>query len=92
MLRLLIVSLLISVTIAVADERDSPKLAASDGWGGETIQLPPGFARDMKLKRLEHIRFAPGMMKAESESFFCYLETTAHNPRRLSEKAGRITR
>src|SRR5258707_7647915 len=72
MLRMLAVSLLISGTLLVADEPSSAKLAAPEGWGGETIELPPGFAPDMKLKGSEHIRFAPGMMKPESGSFFCY--------------------
>lgn len=47
-------------------------LAAPVGWGGETIKLPPGFAADMKLRGVEHIRFAPGMMQAKSSTFFCY--------------------
>jgi len=72
MLRIFAVSLLMSGTLLVADEPSSFKLAAPKGWGGETIELPPGFAPDMKLKGSEHIRFAPGMMKPESESFFCY--------------------
>lgn len=72
MLRLFAVSLLMSGMLLVADERKSAKLAAPAGWGGETIALPPGFAPDMKLKGSEHIRFAPGMMKPQSDSFFCY--------------------
>jgi hypothetical protein len=71
-LRQFAVSLLISGTLLAADEPVSPKLAAPEGWGGETIKLPPGFAPDMKLKGTEHIRFAPGMMKPESGTFFCY--------------------
>ena len=47
-------------------------LKAPAGWGGETISLPPGFARDMSLKGVEHIRFAPGMMDADSATFFSY--------------------
>ena len=72
MLRIFAVSLLISGTLLFADESGSAKLAAPTGWGGETIQLPPGFAPDMKLKGSEHIRFAPGMMRPASDSFFCY--------------------
>jgi len=72
MLRSLAVSLLMSGSLLFAEESGSFKLAAPDGWGGETIQLPPGFAPDMKLKGSEHIRFAPGMMKPESDSFFSY--------------------
>ena len=72
MLRLFAVSLLMTATLLVADEKDSVKLAAPEGWSGETISLPPGFAPDMKLKGAEHIRFAPGMMKPASDSFFSY--------------------
>lgn len=72
MLRIFAVSLLMSGTLSFADEPGSFKLAAPAGWGGETIKLPPGFAPDMKLKGSEHIRFAPGMMKPESNSFFSY--------------------
>ena len=72
MLRLFAVSLLMSGTLLVAAEPGSPKLSAPIGWGGETIKLPPGFARDMKLRGSEHIRFAPGMMKPDSDSFFSY--------------------
>ena len=72
MLRLFAVSLLLIATLLVADETNPVKLAAPEGWGGETIELPPSFARDMKLKGSEHIRFAPGMMKPASDSFFSY--------------------
>jgi hypothetical protein len=72
MLHIFAVNLLMSGTLLVADEPGSVKLAAPAGWGGETIKLPPGFAPDMKLKGSEHIRFAPGMMKPESDSFFSY--------------------
>lgn len=77
MLRLLAFSLVISGSLLVAAEPKStePKkaeLAAPEGWGGETIALPPGFAPDMKLKGTEHIRFAPGMMKPAADSFFSY--------------------
>lgn len=72
MFRILAVCLLMSATLLFGDESDAVKLVAPDGWAGETIALPPGFAPDMKLKGSEHIRFAPGMMKPTSDSFFCY--------------------
>lgn len=72
MLRILVLGLLMSGTVLLADEPNTFKLAAPEGWSGETISLPPQFAPDMKLKGSEHIRFAPGMMKASSESFFSY--------------------
>ena len=67
-----VTSLLMSGTLWSPMSRTHSKLAAPEGWGGETIELPPGFAPDMKLKGSEHIRFAPGMMKPASDSFFCY--------------------
>ncbi len=70
MLRMLLFSLLTSPAVLLAS--DPGKLAAPDGWGGETIKLPPGFAPDMTLRGLEHIRFAPGMFKPQSDSFFSY--------------------
>lgn len=72
MLRILSLAVLISVNLVTAAEPGKFKLAAPEGWGGETIQLPPGFAKDMTLKGAEHIRFAPGMMVAKSDTFFCY--------------------
>jgi hypothetical protein len=72
MLRIFAVTLLMWGTLLVADEPNTSKLAAPKGWGGESIELPPKFAPDMKLKGSEHIRFAPGMMKPQSDSFFSY--------------------
>jgi hypothetical protein len=72
MLRVFSVSLTIFGLMWAADEPARFKLAAPEGWSGETIKLPPGFAPDMKWKGEEHIRFAPGMMKPASDSFFSY--------------------
>jgi len=72
MIQFVAVGLLMSATVFAADAPGTFKLDAPTGWGGETISLPPGFARDMQLKGSEHIRFAPGMMKADSDSFFTY--------------------
>ena len=72
MIRHFVVSLLMFGTLLAADEPNTFKLAAPKDWSGETIALPPGFATDMKLKGHEHIRFAPGMMKSESDTFFSY--------------------
>lgn len=69
MIRFVICVLFASLSLQAAEPY---QLKAPDGWGGETIQLPPGFAKDMSLKGVEHIRFAPGMMKAQSDTFFCY--------------------
>lgn len=72
MFRILLISLLMAGTLQAADEPAAFQLAAPTGWGGETIKLPPRFAPDMSWKGVEHIRFAPGMMKPMSDSFFSY--------------------
>lgn len=72
MLRIFTVILLVAGAFLAADEPSPAKLVAPAGWGGETIQLPPGFSPEMKLKGSEHIRFAPGMMDPESDTFFSY--------------------
>ena len=51
----------------------SEKLVFKTKWGGERIALPPAFAPGMKLKGIEEIRFAPGMFKPDSDSFFTYV-------------------
>ena len=72
------VCLAVLVSVVPADEtvekkQAAIKLPAPESWRGETIALPPGFARDMKLKGTEVIRFAPGMFQPKSDSFFSYL-------------------
>ena len=49
-------------------EIETPK-----GWRTETLKLPTGFAPDMKWTGFEEVRFAPGMFRPDSESFFSYL-------------------
>ncbi len=49
------------------------RLAAPANWRKERIKLPPSFARDMKLKGVEEVRFTPGMFDAKSDSFLSYL-------------------
>lgn len=72
MFRTIVACLIATGALSLADDADAFKLAAPADWGGETINLPPGFAPEMKLKGREHIRFAPGMMKPGSDSFFSY--------------------
>ncbi len=43
-----------------------------DGWRGETIALPPEFARDMTLRGLEEVRFAPRFFDPDAETYFSY--------------------
>jgi hypothetical protein len=56
-----------------AEDTKTAQLVAPDKWTKETIRLPPGFARDMTFTGTEQVRFAPGMFKPESESFFSYV-------------------
>lgn len=72
MIRPFAIGLLLLCPLLIVDPCSSAELDAPDGWGGETIQLPPGFAPDMKWKGVERIRFAPGMMDSQSDTFFCY--------------------
>ena len=57
----------------LAEDADAIQIPVPKDWKGETIKLPPSFARDMKLKGVEHIRFAPGMFEPKSETFFSYV-------------------
>lgn len=66
------VMLIAGASTAFSEEAVKITFETPEGWGGETLKLPPGFARDMKVKGLEEIRFAPGMFKPDSESFFSY--------------------
>ena len=65
---LLLVSPVLAQQHPVKITFDTPK-----GWNGETITLPPGFAKNLSLKGIEEIRFAPGMFKADQEDFFSYV-------------------
>lgn len=67
---LLLVAAMQLPSLSMAQEKLG--LEAPAEWGGENIQLPPTFAPDMNLKGMEYIRFAPGMMQAESSTFFSY--------------------
>jgi len=78
MIRLISAVLVLSASIALADEKlkspkpDGVELKAPEGWFGERIKLPPGFARDMKFEGTEDIKFAPGMFKPDNADFFSY--------------------
>jgi hypothetical protein len=72
MLRL---SAMLGALLVTAGEPDTDppyRLPEPKGWGKETIELPPGFAPDMKWKGVEELRFAPGMFKADAADFFSY--------------------
>lgn len=42
-------------------------------WRLERIPMPPGFARDIRLRGMEEIRFAPGMFDPRSPTYFTCL-------------------
>ena len=70
----LVLILLINSAFA-AESVSSVLINTPKDWGKEIIQLPPGFAKDMKYKGSEDIRFSPGMFKPESDFFFTYVFT-----------------
>ncbi len=75
MRRLILLSgflLLLTAAASAQPEKQPFQLPEPKGWGKESISLPPSFAPDMKWKGAEELRFAPGMFKADSESFFSY--------------------
>jgi Domain of unknown function (DUF6265)/Domain of unknown function (DUF4440) len=53
-------------------ERALFRWALPDGWRSETISLPPEFARDMTIKGLEEVRFAPRFFDPSAETYFSY--------------------
>lgn len=57
---------------AVAQEKISVEIATPEGWRTETLALPTGFAKDMKLTGFEEVRFAPGMFQPKADDFFTY--------------------
>ncbi len=68
----LLLFLVFSQNLCLSQEK-VPDFHTPKEWRGETITLPPGFAPDLKWHGVEHIRFAPGMFKPDSDSFFSYL-------------------
>lgn len=62
-----------SATLYGQNDIQSIEIITPADWGKEIIQLPPGFAPEMKYRGTEDIRFAPGMFKPESDTFFTYV-------------------
>ena len=60
LMALMLTVITLGTLVIAQDDKDEIPLKAPKGWSGETIKLPPGFARDMKLRGIEVIRFAPG--------------------------------
>lgn len=44
-----------------------------DGWKGETIPFPLGFAPDLPYRGVEELRFAPGFFDADSSHVWSYV-------------------
>ncbi len=58
---------------ASGEDTDVPfSLPMPEGWRGETIDFPLGFAPELKYEGFEELRFSPGMFKPESEEFWTY--------------------
>ncbi len=69
----LILALFVPGSALGQSEKDPPyQVPAPRGWAKETIALPPAFAPDMKWKGKEELRFAPGWVKADGDTFFSY--------------------
>jgi hypothetical protein len=65
--------LLVTHSVAGQPGKEPPyQVPAPAGWAKETIPLPSAFAPDMKWKGTEELRFAPGMFRADSDTFFSY--------------------
>lgn len=65
--------LILSTSLYAQSDVTSIEIVTPKDWSKEVIQLPPSFAPDMKYKGTEDIRFAPGMFKPESKTFFTYV-------------------
>ncbi|NQV22925.1 MAG: hypothetical protein HQ518_01035 [Rhodopirellula sp.] len=69
---LLVAVALVVPDVAAAQEPLKVDIETPKGWRTETLKLPTGFARDMKLTGFEEVRFAPGMFRPDAEDFFTY--------------------
>ena len=64
------------VLVAIAAEpQPQPELMPPTpaDWRFERIDFPLSFAPDLKYKGFEELRFAPGMFKPESDTYFTYV-------------------
>lgn len=69
--------LLLSMTVAfvLADPQPAPELLpqAPADWRFERIDFPLSFAPELPYQGFEELRFAPGMFKPETETYFTYV-------------------
>jgi len=76
----------------IAEEPIRVEIETPKGWRTETLSLPTGFAKDMKLTGFEEVRFAPGMFRPDAEDFFTYCfvfclpDQAPPNPKVLTEE------
>jgi hypothetical protein len=68
---LIFISLLSLVTHA--QEHKSQLLHEPHSWGFERFELPPSFAPGIRYKGAEELRFAPGMFKKDTATYFTYV-------------------
>jgi hypothetical protein len=69
----LLVALVLAYPAAIRPAEEPPyKIPEPEGWTKETFPLPPAFAPNMTWKGAEELRFAPGWMKADADTFFSY--------------------
>jgi hypothetical protein len=64
--------LLATITSSITADTIKVTFNTPKSWRGETITLPPGFAKNMAVKGIEEIRFMPGMFKSDQQDFFSY--------------------
>ena len=64
--------LLILFTVGQPTKEPPYQVPTPKGWGKETLELPPSFAKNMKWKGTEELRFSPGMFKADAADFLSY--------------------
>ncbi|UZO79953.1 hypothetical protein NBT05_13465 [Aquimarina sp. ERC-38] len=74
---LLVVVIIITIGIAYLYSRlhntIENVLVAEDNWRSEVLEFPLLFAGDLDYQGEEHIRFAPGWGKKDSEDYFSYV-------------------
>lgn len=69
---LLAAAIFLCPAIASAQIAAKVEIETPEGWRTETLKLPTGFARDMKLTGFEEVRFSPGMFRSDADDFFTY--------------------
>ncbi len=77
--RTLLLCILLPLTICCgqftfgADPANDIQIDVPKNWRRERITLPPSFAKELGVKGVEEIRFAPGMFQPKADDFFSYV-------------------